>query len=259
MILWLLAIGLISVLGQVVLLRELNVAFYGSELIYVLALGVWLLWTATGAAVGRRTHVPAGRRVRTLLLATAWLLPLAVVLSRGLRILFGGVPGAYLPFPQQLAGMALVLLPVALMMGLLFQWAAKRYVGERRTLAAAYAIESVGALVGGVLATLFLRLSTSSSNAFILAALILPSILGIILRFILDWNSDSEIFPLVKSSHKLKAFLSSSVSILANSFVHLSLKLMLLFLHNTRKKPSQLRPSSSLFCGPDEPFQTFAC
>jgi hypothetical protein len=33
-------IGLISILGQVVLLRELNVALYGVELFYILALGV---------------------------------------------------------------------------------------------------------------------------------------------------------------------------------------------------------------------------
>ena len=53
MTLRLFAIGLVSMLGQVVLLRELNVAFFGSELIYILALGLWLLWTAIGAAVGR--------------------------------------------------------------------------------------------------------------------------------------------------------------------------------------------------------------
>jgi spermidine synthase len=172
MILWLVAIGVISILGQVVLLRELNVAFYGNELVYVLALGLWMLWTAAGAAVGRRAHVPSGQRVRLLLLAAAWILPLAVVLSRGLRILFGGVPGAYLPFPRQLAGIALALLPVSLMMGLLFQWAAKRYVGERRTLAAAYAIESVGALVGGVLATLFLRWGVQNLAAALVCAAI---------------------------------------------------------------------------------------
>ena len=50
----LLAIGLISILGQVVLLRELNVSFYGVELIYLLALGIWLFWTAVGAVIGRR-------------------------------------------------------------------------------------------------------------------------------------------------------------------------------------------------------------
>ena len=52
MIFWLLAVGLVTILGQVVLLRELNVAFYGSELIYILAMGMWLLWTAVGAALG---------------------------------------------------------------------------------------------------------------------------------------------------------------------------------------------------------------
>jgi len=33
-------IGFVSILGQVALLRELSVAFYGVELIYTLALGV---------------------------------------------------------------------------------------------------------------------------------------------------------------------------------------------------------------------------
>jgi len=42
MILQLLAIGLVSILGQVVLLREMQVACFGSELIYILAFGFWL-------------------------------------------------------------------------------------------------------------------------------------------------------------------------------------------------------------------------
>ena len=70
MILWLFAIGVISMLGQVVLLRELNVAFYGSELIYILGLGLWLLWTAVGAAAGRRSR-RSGPRRRSFLAGTA--------------------------------------------------------------------------------------------------------------------------------------------------------------------------------------------
>ena len=46
--------GLVSLFGQIVLLRELNVAFYGIELIYLIALGVWMLLTAVGALVGGR-------------------------------------------------------------------------------------------------------------------------------------------------------------------------------------------------------------
>ncbi|MCP4654378.1 MAG: hypothetical protein GY856_03055 [bacterium] len=172
MILWLLTIGLISLLGQVVLLRELNVAFFGSELIYVLALGFWLLWTAAGAALGRRRYLPSALQVRVLLVVFGGVLPVVVLLVRGLRVLLGGVPGAYLPFPQQLAAMALSLLPVGVLLGLLFQWAAKLYVGRRRTLAAAYAIESAGGVIGGVLATLFLRWGVQNLTAALLCALL---------------------------------------------------------------------------------------
>jgi len=46
-------IGLISLLSQVILLRELAIAFYGVELIYLFALGVWLFFTAAGAMLSR--------------------------------------------------------------------------------------------------------------------------------------------------------------------------------------------------------------
>jgi len=50
---YLLITGFISILGQVVILRELNVAFYGIELIYIIALGIWLLGTAAGTISGK--------------------------------------------------------------------------------------------------------------------------------------------------------------------------------------------------------------
>jgi spermidine synthase len=171
MIVWLIAIGFVSVLGQVVLLRELNVAFFGTELIYILAIGVWLAWTAIGAAIGRRGFIPPGSWVPWLLVALACVLPLSAGAIRALRIAFGGVPGAYLPFGRQLLAMALVLLPVCLALGLLFQWAARLYVGERRTLAAAYAIESAGGVAGGILATLFLVWGMRNLTAGLVCAL----------------------------------------------------------------------------------------
>ena len=56
--------GLVSLVGQIVLLRELNVAFYGIELIYLIALGIWMLLTAVGAVIGGRNPSPrrSGRR-----------------------------------------------------------------------------------------------------------------------------------------------------------------------------------------------------
>ena len=156
MIISLLSIGLISILGQVVLLRELNVAFYGVELIYLFALGIWLFWTALGALAGRRNHFPSYNHLALLFIIFGITLPLDVMFIRASRLLAGGVPGAYLSFLQQLTVTVISLLPAGLLSGLLFQWAAKIYVANGRTLAIAYAIESAGGLVGGLFATLFL-------------------------------------------------------------------------------------------------------
>ncbi len=158
---WLLAVGLLSVLAQVVVLRELAAAFYGVELIYLVALATWLLSTGAGA-VAARHGVPRPRRLALVFGALAVLLPLDVVLVRGIRWLFGSVPGAYLPFHQQIAGVALSVLPVGLLLGVLFQWAAVLATRRGHSLARAYAAESAGALLGGLAATALFHLGVSN-------------------------------------------------------------------------------------------------
>ncbi len=173
----LLSIGLISILGQVVLLRELNVSFYGVELIYLLALGIWLFWTAVGAVIGRRIHLPSLNHIALLFIIFGIALPLDIVFIRSSRLLFGGVPGAYLTFLQQLIVVVISVLPAGLLSGLLFQWTAKVYVTTGRTLAVAYAIESAGGLIGGLFSTLFLIWGLQNcSIAFVcaLASVITP-------------------------------------------------------------------------------------
>ncbi|MGA2331595.1 MAG: hypothetical protein ABSG75_07530 [Syntrophales bacterium] len=157
MVISLFSIGLVSILGQVVLLRELNVSFYGVELIYLLALGVWLFWTAIGALVGRRTDFPSGKALALLFIIFGIFLPLDIVFIRGSRLLFGGVPGAYLSFLQQFTIAIVSLMPAGILSGILFQFTAKLYVAKGKTVAAAYAIESLGGLMGGLAATLFLK------------------------------------------------------------------------------------------------------
>jgi len=153
-------IGLISLLGQVILLRELAVASYGVELIYLYALGVWLLCTAIGALFGRRRFASPGV-IAAAFLGMALLLPLEVAFIRAGRLLFAGVPGAYLPFYQQLLVPVLALCPFGVLAGFLFPLTAMLYIAEKpatgRTLAGAYGIESLGALAGGALATLSLK------------------------------------------------------------------------------------------------------
>jgi spermidine synthase len=179
MIIYLLAIGLISILGQVVLLRELNVSFYGIELIYLLALGIWLFWTAVGAVAGRRNRFPSLNHIALLFIIFGIVLPLDIVFIRSSRLIFGGVPGAYLTFLQQLIVLVISIFPAGLLSGLLFQWTAKSYVTTGRTLAAAYAVESAGGLIGGLFSTLFIMWGLRNcSIAFVcaLASVITPII-----------------------------------------------------------------------------------
>jgi len=47
-------IGLVSLLGQIVLLRELSVASYGVELIYLLGMACWLIGSSLGSGFGQK-------------------------------------------------------------------------------------------------------------------------------------------------------------------------------------------------------------
>jgi spermidine synthase len=168
---YLFAIGLVSILAQVVILRELTVAFYGVELIYTLALGVWLFFSACGAMISRRIQAPSRIRINLLFLFLSLCIPLDIAFIRSVRLLFSGIPGAYLPLHSQIAAMSISLLPPGLLLGLLFQWAAKAYMAEKRSLALCYAVESVGGLAGGVCATLFLKLGLQNYFIALLCAL----------------------------------------------------------------------------------------
>jgi spermidine synthase len=161
-VVYLFVVGFYSILGQVVILRELNVTFYGIELIYLLSFTFWMLGTAVGATLGRRSYIPTESNILSLLLLSSILLIADLVFIRGIRNILGGVPGGYLPFSLQISGLIIALLPIGLLAGLLFQWTAKKFVSENRTLAKAYAIESAGGIVGGLSSTLLLEAGISN-------------------------------------------------------------------------------------------------
>ncbi len=165
-------IGCISILAQIIILRELNVAFYGVELICILAMGVWLFWSAAGALACSRMHVPSEKALGCLFVLFAFFLIPEILLIRFARLLFGGVPGAYLPFGKQMAVIFLSLLPAGFLTGLLFQWAAKRFVSGNRTLSLAYAIESAGSLIGGLASVLFPLQGVGNFTAAVVCAMI---------------------------------------------------------------------------------------
>jgi len=164
-------VGLLSLLGQVVLLRELSVAYYGIELAYAVALGIWMLSTAGGALISRNGSA-SRQELCYLLAAFGLLLPLDLAFIRGIRPLFSGVTGAYLPFHTQILAMTLAILPLGFLSGLAFQRAARLHIASGGTLARAYGIESLGGLAGGLLSTVLLMIRVQNLATAALCALV---------------------------------------------------------------------------------------
>ena len=179
-VIYLLTAGFYSILGQVIILRELNVAFYGIELIYVLSFGFWLTGAAIGASAGRGSIIPKERNIHLLFIFSALILLADVAFIRGIRVILGGVEGGYLPFFSQITGLLTALLPVSFLAGIMFQWIAKKYISENKTLAKAYSIEGIGCVAGGLSSTIFLFIKINNfSAALICSALVLLAVLYI--------------------------------------------------------------------------------
>jgi spermidine synthase len=168
-------VGLLALLCQIVLLRELNVACYGVELVYAVALAGWMVAGGVGAAW--RSPVPgtSSSRVAWLVAAAAVALPADVAFVRASRGLLGGVPGAYLPFERQLLAVALSLAPISFVLGLAFRRAADAASLHGRPLSSSYAIESLGAVAGSAAATLLLAAGVQTLTLAILVAAIVPA------------------------------------------------------------------------------------
>ncbi len=160
MILLLLA-GALSMVAQVVVLRELVAALFGVELLYVLALGAWLLGTAAGSIAGRRVR-DGGHAVAAGFLTLGLFVPAVLVFVRAFAGILGAVPGAYLAFPLQALLVACAAVPPAFVCGFLFPPLAGSIGGLGAGISRGYAIEGAGAAAGGVLVTVAMGLGAST-------------------------------------------------------------------------------------------------
>jgi len=160
--------GALSMLAQVVILRELVAALYGVELLYVLALGSWLVGTAIGALSGRHLPATAGRGIAGCMVL-ALLVPAEVMVLRAAGPAAGTVAGAYLPFPVQLAWIAASTILPAAVCGWLFPVLADLAAAHGLSLGRSYAWESAGAAAAGAGVTLAMGAGASTFQVAIAA------------------------------------------------------------------------------------------
>lgn len=146
-------IGFTSVIAQVVLMRELMVAFYGNEISLGLVLACWLLWTALGSGVFGRICADRDPRyiAAALEAAVAVGFPLAIAAVRESRPLFQHAGG-------ELLGFGPMFLTALVALGLFCPFSGWLFAVGSRMLPAAsvYVLEAAGSAAGGLLASLVL-------------------------------------------------------------------------------------------------------
>lgn len=151
-------LGFTSMVGQVVLMRELLVVFYGNEMSLGIILACWLFWVGVGSLVLGRLVTENGRGIKAFVLCQmllALFLPLSLVMTRISKLVIGVSPGEIMGL-FTMAGISFVLLaPLCSVLGFLFALSCRLFTAETNRAAThigrIYVFEAVGATLGGVL------------------------------------------------------------------------------------------------------------
>lgn len=184
----LITVGVVSVLSQIILLRELAVAFYGIEFVYIIGIGIWMLGTGLGSGFGSWAAQPSLRRIALLFLLFVLFLSADIFLIRAFQLVWRGVPGSYLSLHKQILSIAVALLPIGAVLGILFAWAARARIQEGGNPVTAYLLESLGCAAGGLLSLIFpaadLSVFESSVLCSVIALLLLARFPESLYRFV---------------------------------------------------------------------------
>jgi spermidine synthase len=151
--------GFASALGQIIIMRELLVLFYGNELSTGLVFTCWLLWTAVGSGCAGRWRPrlrPTAPMLAATLLLLAWLLPATLVWIRATRSLWGIPLGEVLSPGKMLLIACTTTGPFCLVSGFLFAFTWRLQTLQVSGKAAQPLHIYLGEAAGGALGGLFL-------------------------------------------------------------------------------------------------------
>ncbi len=184
-----LMLGLVSQVGQVLLLRELLMVFHGNELSIGLILAAWMIWVGAGSRLGASLVERTGRPFHLLTGSAAGilvLLPLSIFAIRILRGFFDIPPGAYLSLVDMTVSCLLVMGPVCLLIGAQFVflarvWRESELAVDTSGAGKTYVGEAAGNMLGGILFTFVFVHYLNAFQTAVLAGFLMLGALGIIL------------------------------------------------------------------------------
>ncbi|PIP67496.1 MAG: hypothetical protein COW92_06175 [Candidatus Omnitrophica bacterium CG22_combo_CG10-13_8_21_14_all_43_16] len=166
-------------IGQIIIIRELLVVFYGNELSLGIIFASWLFWVSFGSLVlGRLVDfIPSREKFLSYIqLAISIVLPLNIFFIRFIKSILKIQAGQIIGFTQIISVSFASLSVICMLLGLSFilitRIAAKDNNLPSKQVARIYLFESLGAAAGGLIYTFFLVKSyTPFQNALILGNL----------------------------------------------------------------------------------------
>jgi spermidine synthase len=155
-------LGFSSLVAQIILFREMMVAFYGNELCLGVLLSVWLFWVGIGSFLGNRitekeNYSSVKLSLWYFLLSIAVLV--TIVLIRFSKQILGTAPAEIVGFLPMFIFSFAVMSFLCLVLGITFVLNSKSWAGDETRVYKVnrvYLWESLGAGVGGFLVTFIL-------------------------------------------------------------------------------------------------------
>ncbi len=183
-------IGFVAIVGQILLIRELLVIFYGNELSTAIILASWLIWTSLGSATLGRIADAISHKHRafgSVQILLALLLPSSILMVRLSRILWNIPIGEVIDLATMMGISFAILAPFCFFSGFLFALGCSVHSettgGRGKSVGSVYLLEAIGSGVGGVAFTaLFVHFLNHLQTSFALSALLVLSSMFLLLH-----------------------------------------------------------------------------
>jgi spermidine synthase len=143
--------GVLSILSQNILIREIYMIFHGNELTYGLVVSFWLFGAGIGSFLGRRINE---EKLYLPFLILSLYFPLSIYLLRFLPAILGYRPGEIFSISLLFIETAFLLFPIYLNFGLIFALGQKKFSqlskSDLKGITRPYIVDSIGDLLGGI-------------------------------------------------------------------------------------------------------------
>ncbi|MDD2890729.1 MAG: hypothetical protein PHE49_08845 [bacterium] len=159
--------GVSGIIGQLLFIRELLIVFHGNEFSIGIVLAKWLLLEGLGALLISRIKIFENKNTVSSVFVALQLifsvyLPIAVLLIRNLKSIFGIMSAETLGLLPIFYSSFLFLLPASICHGALFTLSCKLYDNEisrtqsSKSIGIAYVYETLGSIIGSLLFSIVL-------------------------------------------------------------------------------------------------------